>query len=129
MLLKPKKSSISRLNAGPSSLAHVGMREPAGQLQDGLLNRARVFGVNVDGAAFECLEADEGAAEGEAALDGEAAISRSWAMISASTCPSTSCLQPMRLFDPVGAGLQGRWRQYGQTSMEAQDQRQTAVAA
>ena len=37
-------------------LAHVGMRDPAGQLQDGLLDRARIFGVDVDGAALQRLE-------------------------------------------------------------------------
>src|SRR5262249_51826753 len=50
------------------------MRDPSGQLQDGLLDRARVFRVDVDGAALQCLETDEGAAEGEASIDGEAAI-------------------------------------------------------
>ena len=50
------------------------MRNPTGQLQDGLLNRAGVFWVNVNGAALECLEANEGAAQGEATLDGEATI-------------------------------------------------------
>ena len=63
-----------QLESGSQQFAHLGVRNPAGQLQDGLLNRAGVFRVNVDGAAFECLEANEGAAQGEAALDGEATI-------------------------------------------------------
>src|SRR5262245_2557594 len=50
------------------------MRDPSGQLKDGLLDRARVFRVDVDGAALECLETNEGTAEGEAAIDGEAAV-------------------------------------------------------
>ena len=50
------------------------MGDPSGQLQDGLLDRARVFRVNVDGTALQCLETNEGAAEGEAAIDREAAI-------------------------------------------------------
>ncbi len=50
------------------------MGDPSGQLQDGLLDRAGVFRVDIDGAALECLETNEGAAEGIAALDGEATI-------------------------------------------------------
>src|SRR5262249_29170964 len=50
------------------------MRDPSGQLKDGLLHRARVFRVDVDGAALQCLETNEGTAEGEAAIDGEATI-------------------------------------------------------
>src|SRR5437773_8282715 len=50
------------------------MGDPSGQLQDGLLDRAGVFRVDVDRAALECLETNEGAAEGVAALDGEATI-------------------------------------------------------
>src|SRR5215468_6579036 len=50
------------------------MRDPSGQLKDGLLHRARVFRVDVDGAALECLEANERTSEGEAAINSEATI-------------------------------------------------------
>src|SRR5262249_60840584 len=50
------------------------MRNSSGQLQDGLLNCARVFRVDVDGAALECLETNERAAEGEATIDNESTV-------------------------------------------------------
>src|SRR3954467_13062234 len=50
------------------------MGDPSWQLQDGLLDRAGVFRVDVNGAPLECLEANEGAAEGITALAGEATI-------------------------------------------------------